>query len=255
MLVHVICDDSALEGLEHEHGFSAVTNTILFDTGKTDVFLKNLKKMHMEVPKNVVISHGHYDHIGGLAFLSNKRIWIRKEALFPKYSGNKYAGYPHDWNDVATKNEVIFVEDRLLELEPGVFLIGPVNLRNDVSFGEFYVEKSGTKQKDLFEDEQTLILTTEEGLVVITGCSHRGIDNIVLDISEIFNKSIQLLIGGFHLLNASEKRIEKIVKVFNDLRIKGIAPCHCTGNRAIEIFKEKFSGTVLTCKAGVKLRV
>jgi len=253
MRIHVLCDDSSQNGFESEHGFSVLVDSVLFDTGKSDVFLKNARKLGIDLPKDVLISHGHYDHAGGLLYLSGKRVWLRKEALDPKYSGERYAGA--DWNEIFKKNTGKLVIEKITEIGKNMFLLGPANLRGKVPTGDFFVERNGERRKDLFEDEQTLVVRTKEGLVVITGCSHRGIDNILLDIAETFNERIKMVMGGFHLLKSSDDEIEKIVKVFNELGVETVVPCHCTGERAVDIFKREFLGKIMDCYAGLKLEV
>jgi len=251
--IYILCDDSALEGFEYEHGFSALVDSVLFDTGKSSVFLRNARRFGVNLPVDVVISHGHYDHTGGLLFLTGRRLWIRKETPKPKYSGDRYIGAPFEWEEVLSRNEVRFVSEKMVEIKPGVFLMGPANLRNRVSFGEFLVGEE--KEIDLFEDEQTLVVDSKKGLIIVTGCSHRGIDNIVLDAAETFKKKIHLVLGGFHLLRSSRKEIEDIVELFNKIGVETIAPCHCTGKKAIDTFREAFKGNLMECRAGVTFEV
>lgn len=251
--IYILCDDSSLGDFEHEHGFSALVDSVLFDTGKSSVFLKNAERFGVNLPEDVVVSHGHYDHVGGLLLLTGKRLWIRKKALKPKYSGDRYIGAPFEWEEVLSKNETRFVSEKVVEIKPGVFLMGPANLRNRVFSGEFLVGKE--RKIDLFEDEQTLVVDSKGGLIIVTGCSHRGIDNIVLDAVETFKKKIHLVLGGFHLLRSSEREIEDIVELFNKIDVKTVAPCHCTGKKAVDIFKERFKGNLLECRAGVTFEV
>jgi 7,8-dihydropterin-6-yl-methyl-4-(beta-D-ribofuranosyl)aminobenzene 5'-phosphate synthase len=85
---------------------------------------------------------------------------------------------------------------------------------------------------DFFEEELNLVIDEDDGIVLITGCAHRGTINIVLDALELFDKKIKLLIGGFHLYKSSEEKVDKVVSTLKSLPIEQIIPLHCSGELA-----------------------
>ena len=88
--------------------------------------------------------------------------------------------------------------------------------------------------------EQSLVLKTCEGLVIITGCAHPGIVEIVTHVRELFKENVYLLIGGFHLMGKSQKEIREIAKKLDELKVERIAPCHCSGDTARDSFKQYY---------------
>jgi 7,8-dihydropterin-6-yl-methyl-4-(beta-D-ribofuranosyl)aminobenzene 5'-phosphate synthase len=98
--------------------------------------------------------------------------------------------------------------------------------------------------------EQSLVIDTDKGLVIVTGCSHPGIVNIVRHVKEKLPKEIFLVVGGFHLYESSKKQVEEIISEIKKLGVRKFAPCHCTGERAIDLFKEEFKKDFIKIGAG-----
>ena len=103
--------------------------------------------------------------------------------------------------------------------------------------------------------EQSLVLKTRRGLVIITGCAHPGIVEIVEHATAVFQESVYLLIGGFHLMGHSRPELKKIAKRLDELKVEKIAPCHCSGDEAREFFKEYYKDKYITCAAGLLLTI
>ena len=98
--------------------------------------------------------------------------------------------------------------------------------------------------------EQSFILDTPKGLVVVNGCSHPGIDRIVKKAGEICNKEIYLVLGGFHLGQASEERIQEIIRTLKELGVKKVGATHCTGDKAMELFRQAWGDDYVDCGCG-----
>lgn len=98
--------------------------------------------------------------------------------------------------------------------------------------------------------EQSLVVDTEEGLIIVTGCSHPGIINIVRHVKKKLQKEIFLVIGGFHLYESSDKQVKDIIDELKGIGVKKVAPCHCTGEKAISIFQKAFKNDFIKIGAG-----
>ena len=209
-----------IEGLE---------KTILLDTGGNgSILLANMEKIGID-PKKVEIvflSHIHEDHTGGLwSFLQkNDQVTVCMPESFPKEYKDRIKA--------ATK-DVILVCDEMKICEDAW------------STGEM-----GTWIK-----EQSLIIYTKKGLVIITGCAHPGVVNIARHAKHMFEKEIFLLAGGFHLMSYNKAQINDIVKQLKQLGVKNIAPSHCTGEEAIRIFRKEWGENFLDSGCGAEIRV
>lgn len=243
--ISILCNDKAKEGFYSEHGFSVLIKRenykLIFDTGTTDIFIKNLNKLNEDINNisDFVISHGHYDHLGGVRELSkfnkNFNVYVREEIFIPKYSKESYVWrYKEKFkNNLNFK----FIKNDIYEIFPNIFIFGPSPMENNFELNDYF-------------NEEISLAIDEEGLIIITGCAHRGIVNIVNHAINIFKKNIKIVMGGFHLYNASKEKLENIVKFFNSINIKILIPCHCTGDRAVLFFKNKFNGELKECLAG-----
>jgi 7,8-dihydropterin-6-yl-methyl-4-(beta-D-ribofuranosyl)aminobenzene 5'-phosphate synthase len=199
-------------------GFSCLVKVkdkdILFDTGADNpTLLSNMKKLKID-PREidlVVLSHIHGDHTGGLSGILEANSDI--SVYLPK-------SFPQDFKDgvKSYKAKVVEVDDSATIYE------------NVITTGEL-----GTYIK-----EQSLIVKTSKGLVVITGCAHPGIVEILKEAQKITGEDIYLVLGGFHLAGAGDSELKKIVKSFRELGVKKAAPCHCSGDRTRELFKEEY---------------
>jgi 7,8-dihydropterin-6-yl-methyl-4-(beta-D-ribofuranosyl)aminobenzene 5'-phosphate synthase len=206
------------EAYESDWGFACVIagteKTILFDTGRHgDVLLANLKKIGVR-PTDIhaiVLSHNHKDHTGGLLpFLEKYRdISVYLPAKTPE-------NFVKDVRQHAADMTVVNKPTAICE---GATVLGPL--------GDQIIE-------------QTLILDTKKGLVIVTGCSHPGIATIAETAKKRFNRDIYMILGGTHLLRHSDKDLKSVVDGLHDLGVQKVAPTHCSGDKAIAEFREAF---------------
>jgi len=215
------------QGLETDWGFAAfITGTekaILFDTGGGRLLLDNMQKLAIEPDSIdvVVLSHIHSDHTGGLdSFLEkNPNVTVYLPVSFPK----KFKDNARD------RGAKIVKVKESLQICENVYSTG---------------------QLGRLIKEQSLIIRTDKGLVVITGCAHPGIVNIVNTAKTLMKDDILLVMGGFHLEWASKGRIEKIISAFKQLGVRCVGPCHCSGHKARNLFEKHFGSSYINIGAG-----
>jgi 7,8-dihydropterin-6-yl-methyl-4-(beta-D-ribofuranosyl)aminobenzene 5'-phosphate synthase len=210
-------------------GFSAYLEeyNLLFDTGSNGRFLlKHMKVLGVDVKKikYIFISHSHWDHIGGLDSI----IELNPDmTLFVPISLSK-----HLINDLQTLvKEVIICTKKPQKLFEGLYTTGLL--------GEAM-------------PEQSLIIDDKE-TKVITGCGHFGIENITRVASKVIAKKIDFTIGGFHLLRSSEAEIQESINALKNLGVKKVLPTHCTGEKAIQMYKDAFGENCYAGGIGIKI--
>ena len=229
LTITVVYDNNPYkEGLETAWGFSALITgtekTILFDTGGDgSLLLNNMEKSGIEANDvdTVVLSHIHGDHTGGLAGLLEKNHQIAVYLLesFPKRFKD---------NVRAAGAEIIECKQSLKICE-GVYSTG---------------------QLGRLIKEQSLIIRTEKGLIIITGCAHPGIVKIVNAAKDLLKDDILLVMGGFHLEWTTNGKIEKIISAFKQLNVRYVGPCHCSGHKARALFEEHFGENYINIGVG-----
>lgn len=234
--------------LQPEHGLSfhikAGKSTVLFDTGASAAFIQNAKLLSIDLKKVslVLISHGHYDHSGGYRSFVEQS--INKDAkLFvkPGFFNKKYGvqnNYSEYLGNSFTKEEltdagvsVEIIHEDIKEVAPGIFSVSGFELSSPIEQvnKRFQVEKDGAEVFDNFSDEQVMVVKSKKGLVVVLGCSHPGLINILTTIKKQFKEKIHAVIGGTHLVEADQERLEKSINFLLEQDIPVIGISHCSG--------------------------
>jgi 7,8-dihydropterin-6-yl-methyl-4-(beta-D-ribofuranosyl)aminobenzene 5'-phosphate synthase len=227
------------QGLIAEHGLSIYIETestrILFDTGQSGLFLQNAKIMGVNVEEidTLILSHGHYDHTGGLyPFLEkNKkaRVYAKKDIFTPKYRNhNRFIGTI--FREEILKERLFFI-DEITEIADDIFLMPKIKVSYpiDTHFAGLNKMDGNEFLPDEFEDELFLTIKHKRQIHIITACSHRGITNICNTATEFFQLPVGLILGGFHLKDCSSDQFDQIIQYFWKLKPISIGVCHCTG--------------------------
>lgn len=214
--ITVVYDNRTMQqNLTPDWGFACVVDAaghrLLFDTGaKGALLLANLKKLGIDPAtfEAVVISHNHWDHTGGL------------ESVLPLCSARCYlpaSAMTELGARIAKSGGTSIPVTGRAAIWPGVWLTG--ELGEDIK-------------------EQSLVLETDPGLVLVAGCAHPGVVNIARRVKEDFGRPPHMVLGGFHLGHTSPEEVKRIAGELRTLGIAKTGPCHCTGDEAIEQFRQ-----------------
>ena len=228
MHITVVYDNNPHKpGLATGWGFSALLSgtekTVLFDTGRDRSLFGNMEKLGI-APDSidlVVLSHIHGDHTGGLdSFLEkNPDVTVYLPKSFPKRFKDSVQGYGA---------KIVEVEQSLKICE---------NVYSTGQLGKWI-------------KEQSLIIQTDKGLLIITGCAHPGIVNIINTAKDLLKDDILLVMGGFHFEWSFKGKIEKVISAFKQSRVQYVGPCHCSGERARSLFEKHFGRNYINIGAG-----
>ncbi len=264
----VLVDNLTKGTLAAEWGLSIYVeyqgHKILLDTGASDRFARNAQTLGIGLGEVEfgVLSHAHYDHADGMgAFFERNAaapFYIREGAgencygkrwIFHKYIGI-HRGFLKKYRD-----RIRYAEDGC-EILPGVSLLAhhTEGLEALGAQNHLYIRQNGRYRPDSFEHEQSLILDTEKGLVILSSCSHGGADQIIQEVAAAYpGRRIYGMIGGFHLYHTSSEGVRALAGRIRSTGIEKIYTGHCTGQPAFEILKEELGDQVCQLRTGMEI--
>ena len=270
MKIHVILENTAAPGhedLKVEHGLCLLIEhndvRLLFDTGATDASLDNAKKLHLAPDHltGICLSHNHWDHTGGLRTwlkaYPDSTLWAHPGIFTAHYNKEKFVGAPMDEQEIKSLARFVPVNGPT-ELVPGIYATGAIPRRTEFedTGGAFYLDRPDSARLDPIEDDQGMVVDQPDGLVVITGCAHSGIINILMAVEDHFpGRPIKAVVGGFHLLNSGPERLKATIEQLRSRNPQKLAAGHCTGDKPIDLLKAEFGQAFTRLGAGLTLEI
>lgn len=255
------------EGAIAEHGWSVYIETehgdFLFDTGQGKAIINNadLFRKDLSILEGIIISHHHLDHTGGLLqvleYSGKVNVYAHQELFKNSYSVRngieKNIGIPFRREILESKGAQFKFNTGFTEIVSGLMLSGEIPRKTPFETGDTHLKlkkKSGYVQ-DILPDDQTLIVKTSKGLVIILGCSHSGIINIInYAIEKTGEEHIHTVFGGTHLDRASEETKSKTIEALKKFEIENIGTSHCTGLETAARFSQEFGERFFFCNVG-----
>lgn len=267
MKLTVLTENTANKrGMLAEHGLSVLVEAggkkLLFDTGQSDVFLKNARALGADLTDvdAVVLSHGHYDHCGGLWEMLKTGIlppvYLGRGALEEKLCEEKDGslteiGIP--WR-MRIPNTLSLMENTgKTEIFPDIFLIGQIpKLTEYEGVPPCFIRRyAGKLEKDDMQDEQLLAVREGGKLHVVAGCCHMGIISCLMHVRGLFpEEPFGMIFAGMHLRGASADRVDATIEALRRLQPECLVPVHCTGIPAIARMKLAFGKACRLAEAG-----
>ncbi|MGS0764330.1 MBL fold metallo-hydrolase [Syntrophomonas curvata] len=253
-----------------EYGFAALIEAgnyrILFDTGSAEALFKNAEAMDIDLAAvdAIVISHGHFDHTGGLmSYLKQygPRPVYAHSGIFahrplPIGGGNyRDIGCGFSREELAAAGGILHWRDDFGPIAPAVYLSGAVPRSNSFedTGANFKMMIAGKIQDDPLLDDSALIIDHPDGLIIVSGCAHSGMVNIIEHACRKTNRQqVLAFVGGTHLINASRERIEKTITALQSFTISKIVVSHCTGFYAASQLYQALGERVSKGEAGMR---
>ena len=238
-----------------EHGLSVLVTSggksILFDCGSSEKMLYNARKLGVDLRKldAVVLSHAHYDHAGGFRFLA-ERYPVAKIFTGPGFFEEKYAVSDNCFKNLSAGFDRTFLAERgiahtfvegVAEILPGVHVVsGFPRIEPMETIPERFLRltESGLVPDD-FGDELCVALETGEGIVVLVGCAHPGIINMVRHVNAVLGMPVQAVLGGIHLSEADPARIRYTVDTLEKMGVALLGLSHCSGDGVEALIRQR----------------
>ncbi|MFC1906047.1 MBL fold metallo-hydrolase [Chloroflexota bacterium] len=275
VIITTLSENSAIGKCIGEWGLSILIEAdgvkVLFDTGRSFTAVLNAQTLGVDLSDvdKLVLSHGHYDHTGGLKDIvirsGDIEIIAHPNAWAPKYKylldqEPQYIGIPYPQAELEALGATLTFSKQPVAISEDVITTGEIPQTTDFESIDtvLCVQDGANYTKDDLLDDQALIIKTDDGLVVVLGCAHRGVINTLLYAQKITGiDRINAIIGGLHLMHASEEYMNRVIDELRKFDIKIVAASHCTGFTGScqlhQAFGDKFilnnSGTILILPA------
>jgi 7,8-dihydropterin-6-yl-methyl-4-(beta-D-ribofuranosyl)aminobenzene 5'-phosphate synthase len=264
---------ASVPGLLAEWGFSAFVEidglNILLDSGLSTSAVHNAGILGIDLRKvdRLILSHGHYDHTGGLQdvlqrmrkkveIIAHPDVWAEKYTRQPDNT-YRYIGIPFQRQALESLGASFMLSREPVRLTDNVLTTGEVpeiTEYEQIEPDRFSVKENGEMKPDLLADDLALVINTRQGLIIILGCGHRGLINTLLHAQKITaRKEIRLVIGGCHLIGASTERVWMTLNALKEMDVQRIGVSHCTGLPAAAIMAQELGDRFFFNNAGTRL--
>ena len=259
-------------GLLAEHGLAfwieLGDRKVLFDTGQSNVLLGNARRLgiRLEQVDAIVLSHGHYDHTGGLRGVLSKTgkaeviahpdIWAAKYAR--RAERERYVGIPFSQQELEALGASFTLSRDPVWISENIVTTGEIPMITEYEEIDpnVYAKVDGELIPDPILDDRALIVKTDVGLVVVLGCSHRGIINTLYHAREVTGvETIHTVVGGTHLISASEERILLTAAALKELGVKRVGASHCTGLPAAALLARELGDIFFYSNVGTSITI
>jgi 7,8-dihydropterin-6-yl-methyl-4-(beta-D-ribofuranosyl)aminobenzene 5'-phosphate synthase len=260
-------------GLLGEWGLSLLVDVdgtrVLLDTGATDTAVHNAAALGIDLSTvdKIVLSHGHYDHTGGLRpvlramkkpveVIAHPDMWTSKYARLSEEESYRYIGIPFQREALEGLGASFTLSREPVRITDRIVTTGEVPMRNDYEQIDpiLYVRERGEFKPDPLADDMSLVVKSDEGLVVLAGCAHRGIINTLHRAREVTGVNrIKAVIGGTHLRSAGEERMQFTVAALREFEVQKLGTSHCTGFHSAATLAREFGDGFLVNNAGISL--
>lgn len=248
---------------------------ILLDTGAEISVPYNAEALGIDLHKvtQIVLSHGHIDHTGGLGNVLDKvnkqiEVFAHPDVWSARYNrskeSNRFIGIPYRREQMECMGAVFHLSKKPSRIADNVWTTGEVPMVTDFENFEpvaadgtgWWIESGSKLKPDKVMDDQAVVVKTKNGLTVITGCAHRGLINTIIHAQNITGvKKIYAVLGGSHLSDASEERVWRTIAVLRELDVRKIGLCHCTGQAVSAIMAQEFGDRFFFNNAGSVVKI
>ena len=255
-------------GLGIEHGLSLWIETpehkVLFDAGQSDLVLANAQGLGIDLSQTdaIVLSHGHYDHTGGVAAVlelaPRAKVFLHPAALESRFSrkmsSSQSIGMSETVQQSLKHHDVIWTVAPA-QVGAGIHVTGQVPRLHPLedTGGDFYLDRQACLSDPILDD-QSLWIETERGVSILLGCAHAGVMNILGYIAELAEvETFHTVLGGMHLLHASPERIIQTEAALHRYQLESLIPGHCTGEHVVERWSRVFPKCYSACFVGKEI--
>lgn len=257
-----------------EWGLSILVETdevnILLDTGQSISASYNADILGIDLSKidKIVLSHGHFDHTGGLRqilrrmrkeveIIAHPDIWAVK---YVRRQGRKgrYVGIPFQRQELESLGATFNLTTKPVKITDNIMTTGEVPMVTEFEEidASLFVKEDTGWQPDKLLDDQAVIINTEPGLIVILGCAHRGVINTLYHAQQLTGvKPIHMIVGGCHLIGASEQRMWSTIAALRELDVQRLGLSHCTGLPAASLMAQEFGEKFFFNNAGTSINI